>query len=130
MSATRPAGELREQAKLLILDKLKSISIAQASRDLKISREAIYGFKRGEYCPSLAIVERACKAWGLEFKALGMTVNSKTFDRLPGPTEPQPAEQLSFVDIWEKLENSQMTVIRSKKVKGAIEMTLRIAIPA
>ncbi len=33
-------------------------------------------------------------------------------------------------DLWEQLERRKMTVIRAEKVNGAVEMTLRISIPA
>ncbi|MEI9970449.1 MAG: helix-turn-helix domain-containing protein [Terracidiphilus sp.] len=106
------------------------MTIAQASRELGISRQAIYGFKKGEYCPSLAIIERACKAWKLEFVVQGMTVNQNSFVQRPEETQTTLSQQLTFVDVWEQLENKQMTVVHAKRVKGAVEMTLRIAIPA
>ncbi len=130
MSATRPVGELREKSKQVILERLGKLTISQASRDLGISRQAIYGFKKGDYCPSLAIIERACKAWGLEFNVQGMIVNSQSFARVPTSSIPEPTQQLTFFDMWEQLENKRMVIVRAKKVKGAVEMTLRISIPA
>jgi DNA-binding XRE family transcriptional regulator len=130
MPATRPVGELREKAKKLILERLEKLTISEASRDLKISRQAIYGFKKGDYCPSLAVIERACKAWKLEFSVQGMTVNEGSFTSNRDGTYEAPVQQLTFVDIWEQLENKQMTVVSAKRVQGAVEMTLRIAIPA
>ncbi|MGA7339406.1 MAG: helix-turn-helix transcriptional regulator [Terracidiphilus sp.] len=114
----------------MILERLGKLTISQASRDLGISRQAIYGFKKGDYCPSLAIIERACKAWGLEFNVQGMIVNSQSFARVPTSSIPEPTQQLTFFDMWEQLENKRMVIVRAKKVKGAVEMTLRISIPA
>ena len=130
MPATRPVGELREKAKQVILERLQKVTISQASRDLQISREAIYGFKRGDYCPSLAIIERACKVWGLEFSVQGMIINSESFTHPLNESIQKEARQLSLVDIWKQLENQKMTVISAKEVRGAVEMTLRISIPA
>ena len=63
--ATRPVGDLRKQATALIIEKLKGISISQAARDLEVSRQAIYDFKAGTYCPSLTVIQRACSKWEL-----------------------------------------------------------------
>jgi len=129
MPATRPAGELREQAAKIILQELQKLTISQAARDLGVSRQAIYGFKSGEYCPSLAVIQRACSAWGLEFSIQGMTINQQSFPRPPKPPL-QESGQLTMFDLWEQLENRRMTVVRAKKVPGAVEMILRISVPA
>jgi DNA-binding XRE family transcriptional regulator len=134
MAATRPIGELREAAKKLILEKLSRMTIAQASRDLGISRQAIYGFKKGEYCPSLALIERACKVWGLEFNIRGfdneMTVNKESFVRHEISAVNRPPQQLTMEHLWRQLENRPVTVVCTKRSDQALEMTLRISIPA
>lgn len=134
MSATRPIGELREVAKKMILERLGRMSVAQASRDLGISREAIYGFKRGDYCPSLAIIERACKTWGMEFNIdqgiLKMTVNKDSFTERPITLVSAPTEQITMDHLWKQLENRPMTVVKAEKKDGTLEMILRVTIPA
>jgi hypothetical protein len=131
--ATKPSVELRKQAAALIVEKLKSISVSQAARDLKVSRQAIYGFRDGTYCPSLAVIERACSEWKVEFGFRGMQVSRNSFEpkrrgRNEQSTE-QPA-QLTFFDLWDRLKDQRMTVVRARHVDGAVEMTLRISIPA
>jgi transcriptional regulator with XRE-family HTH domain len=130
MPATRPVGELREQAAKVILQKLENLTISEAARALRVSRQAIYGFKSGEYCPSLAVIQRACDAWDLEFKLKGMTVNKKTFRPRSRRAEKKSDEQITMFDLWEQLEHRRMTVVRAEKVDGGVEMTLRISIPA
>lgn len=135
MAATRPVGELRETAKELILERLRELTVTQASRDLGISRQAIYAFKKGQYCPSLALVERACKVWGLEYKVSGLipgeklTVNEESFARHSISAVNNP-RQLTMEHLWKQLENRPLTVVHTEKKDGALEMTLRIPIPA
>jgi hypothetical protein len=122
---------LREQASALIIQKLKTISVAKAARDLKVTRQAIYGFKRGSFCPSLAVIQRASKAWELEFSVNGMKVSEHSF--MPEPPSGGArgaAEQLTFFDLWTQLQDQKMTVVRARRIDGGVEMTLRIAIPA
>lgn len=129
MPATRPVGLLREHAAKLIVQKLKEVTISEAARDLGVSRQAIYGFKSGDYCPSLAVIQRACIIWGLEFTVQGMQVTGQSFVRR-GSSKREPERQITMFDLWEQLENRRMTVVRAERVDGAVEMTLRISIPA
>ncbi len=120
------------QAAALIIDKLKSLSVSQAARDLKVSRQAIYGFRDGTYCPSLAVVQRACEAWKLEFNFRGMKISKGSFKPTKLPTD-QPSVQQSqrtFFELWDQLQNRRMTVVSARRVDGRVEMTLRISIPA
>jgi hypothetical protein len=126
--ATKPPGALRERAAALIIKRLESLTITQAANDLKVSRQAIYGFKNGTFCPSLAVIQRACEAWKLEFEVRGMKISEDSFK--PPPALQTIPPQLSFYDIWEQLLDQRMTVVRAERVNGAVEMTLRIAIPA
>jgi hypothetical protein len=118
-------------ASAIIIEKLKVISVAQAARDLHVSKQAIYGFKTGKFCPSLAVVERACSAWQLEFTVNGLKVSENTFKRDGEVRELPPAgSQLNLFDVWGQLQDQRMTVVRARRIDGAVEMTLRIAISA
>jgi DNA-binding XRE family transcriptional regulator len=130
MPATRPVGKLREEAAKLILQKLKDLTISEAARALGVSRQAIYGFKAGDYCPSLAVIQRACNVWGLEFQIQGMTIDRQSFRRPPSSPMNDSEQQITMFDLWEQLEHRKMTVVRATKVDGGVEMTLRISIPA
>lgn len=131
MPATKPQGELRKRAAALIIRKLKTISISQAARDLKVSRQAIYDYRDGNFCPSLAVIRRACKAWNLEFEVYGMKVSEQSFKAKPAPAiKPAPPVQLNLFDLWTQLQDQRMTVVRAERVNGAVEMTLRISITA
>jgi DNA-binding XRE family transcriptional regulator len=134
MSATRPIGELRKIARKMILERLSRISVTQASRDLGVSRQAIYGFKKGDYCPSLALVERACKVWGMEFNIdqgmVKMAVNKGSFVERPISLVAESAQQITMDHLWKQLENRPMIVVKAEKREGALEMVLRVPIPA
>ena len=131
VSATRPVGELREMASAIISEKLKVISVAQAARDLHVSKQAIYGFRSGKFCPSLAVVQRACSAWRLEFTVNGLKVSEGTFRREgEGRPLPDAGRQLNLFDLWGQLQDQRMTVVRARRIDGAVEMTLRISITA
>ena len=119
------------EATALIIEKLRSLSISQAARDLKVSRQAIYDFKDGNYCPSLAVIQRACAAWKLEFGFRGMKISKDSFKSKKSPKNQQaPEAQLTFFDLWDQLKDQRMTVVRARHIDGAVEMTLRISIPA
>jgi DNA-binding XRE family transcriptional regulator len=130
MAATRPVGTLREQARQVIVEKLQKLTVAEVARALRVSRQAIYGFRSGDYCPSMAVIQRACSAWTLEFNINGMIVSERSFGKQPAEQPNAPAVQLTMFDLWEQLQNQKMTVVRAERVDGAVEMTLRIPIPA
>jgi DNA-binding XRE family transcriptional regulator len=130
MPATRPVGQLREQAAKVILQKLGDLTISEAARSLGVSRQAIYDFKTGKYCPSLAVIQRACNVWGLEFQIQGMTIDLRSFRQPSGSSTKESDQQITMFDLWEQLEHRRMTVVRAAKVDGGVEMTLRISIPA
>lgn len=77
------------------------------------------------------MIQRACKAWELEFRVNGMKISEHSF-RPESPSEGArvTAEQLTFFDLWTQLQDQKMTVVRARRIDGAVEMTLRIAIPA
>jgi predicted transcriptional regulator len=133
MAATKPPNELRLVAKQLIAKQLESMSVVQAARDLRVSRQAIYGFKSGDFCPSIAVIQRACEKWELEFTVAGMKISASSFKpdqpRIEASSEGIPFQPTLF-DLWSELHNQRMTVVRAVKVDGAVEMTLRISIPA
>jgi DNA-binding XRE family transcriptional regulator len=111
------------------------MTVTQASRDLGISREAIYSFKKGRYCPSLAVIERACKVWGLEFKIAGLTgeelrVGTESFVQHSISVASIPPRQMTMEHLWKQLENRPLTVVHAEKKDGALEMTLRIPMSA
>ena len=133
MPATRPPDEIRSIAQQIIIKRLTGASIAQAARDLRVSRQAIYGFKSGKYCPSIAVIRRACQVWSIEFLVRGMKVSASSFEgpeAIALPTLQAVPFQPSLFDLWSELHNQKMTVVSAKKVDGAVEMTLRIAVPA
>ena len=132
MPATRPPDHLRVRAATLIVEKLKTLSISQAARDLKVSRQAIYDFRDGTYCPSMAVIQRACEVWKLEFGFRGMKISKDSFkpEKSSKGKSSDQETQRTFFDLWDQLQDQRMVVVRARRVNGAVEMTLRISIPA
>ena len=120
--------ELRKQAASLIVKRLDAMTVSEAARQLGVSRQAIYDIKKGEYCPSLALVQRACQVWGLEFKFRGLQVGTKT---LPMKTEVKHApKQLDLLGSLTLLQRRQCEVVKAKRMGRAFELVLRVQLPA
>lgn len=128
MPATKPIHELRTEAAALIVERLRATTISQAAKDLGVSRQALYGIRRGDYCPSLALIQRACEAWKLEFTFRGVRIGKTTLQA--GKKANSPAEQLTLFDAVEMLKNQQLEVIDTKRVEGAVELVLRVRLSA
>jgi DNA-binding XRE family transcriptional regulator len=129
MPATRPIDELRRQAAALILSRLEKTSVMEAAAELNVSRQALYDIKKKKYCPSLALIERACEAWGLEFTFRGLRVGKKTLRSGKMPLRGQAKTQLSF-EALQFLGKEQLEAIKTKKIGGTIEISLRFRLGA
>jgi len=129
MPASRPINELRRQAAALIVARIKRTTIAKAAQELGVSRQALYDIRNGDYCPSLALVQRACEVWGLEFKFRNLTVGKKILQRKPATSGSQPAQSNLF-DALESLERREVEVVRAKRVGRAVELVLRFKLTA
>jgi DNA-binding XRE family transcriptional regulator len=127
--ATRPIDELRREAAALIVARIKETTVAKAAAALGVSRQALYDIQRGKYCPSLALIQRACQIWGLEFKFRGLTVGKKTLQRKPQPRDPAIQTSLVF-EALESLEKQQLEVVRAKRVGKAVELIFRFKLTA
>ena len=119
--------KLRKLACDLIISRLKTASVAAVASDLGISRQAVYNFKRGKYCPSLSLVQRACEAWKVKFSfRRHLSFDSKSFKETetnPPQTEPLPK------DLFAQLDNRNFEVISTKPMGRALEITLRLTLP-
>jgi DNA-binding XRE family transcriptional regulator len=126
--ASKPIDELRRVAADLILAQLKEITVTKAAADLGVSRQAIYGIKRGEFCPSLSLIQRACEAWNLSFSFRNLEIGKDT------PVRRAKAGAVSTqLDLFEmircQLEN-QTAHIETKRMGRAVELTFRLRIGA
>ncbi len=127
MPASRPMDELRKQAADLIVDRLKTESVAAVALKLQISRQAVYDIKKGKYCPSLTLVGRACAAWKVTFTYEGVRIDSGSF---PEKVELlAPATQMTLVDLLRQLDSRDFEVVQAKPNGRALEITLRLTIP-
>src|SRR5437879_11876532 len=127
MPASRPLDELRKQAANLIIDRLNTTKVAKVASDLDISRQAVYDIKKGKYCPSLSLVQKACEVWKVRFSFRGITIDSKSFAAKAerrSPTVETPG------DLFEQPANRSFEVIETKPLGRALELTLRLTLPA
>jgi DNA-binding XRE family transcriptional regulator len=128
MPASRPIDELRRHAGKLIANRTSRTTIAKAGAELGISRQALYDIRKGRYCPSLALIHRACEVWGLEFKFRNLTVGKKTLQPKRAP-DMQPIQSGLF-DALELLEKRELRVIRAKRVGETVELILHLKLTA
>ena len=128
MPATRPIKELRIEAAALILARLRTTTISKAAQDLGVSRQTLYDIRREKYCPSLALIQRACEKWGLEFTIRGLRITKKTL-RAKSRTS-VPVAQPTLFEALEMLEKQRLEVVRTKRVGKAVELVLRLTLSA
>jgi DNA-binding XRE family transcriptional regulator len=129
MPASRPIDELRRHAGKLIANRASRTTIAKAAAELGISRQALYDIRKGRYCPSLALIHRACEVWGLEFKFRNLTVGKKTLQLKRAPQQRLPIQSGLF-DALELLEKRELRVVRAKRVGETVELVLHLKMPA
>jgi len=125
MPASRPIEELRKRAAELIIMHAKKLSFAIAAKELKVSRQALYAIERGDFCPSLALIQRACETWNIEFQFRGLNVGKDTI-RQKTKAEIRPTQ----LDLLKALKSQQFQIARVKLDGRSLELTLRLKVPA
>ena len=127
MPATKPIEELRAQAATLIIDRVSETSVSRVASDLRISRQAVYDIRKGKYCPSLAVIQRACEEWNSEFNIRGLRIDQHT---LPGKKKPKVEPlQTRLFEALEMLENRRFEV-RTRRTGKAMELVFRLKLSA
>jgi DNA-binding XRE family transcriptional regulator len=129
MPASRPMDELRKKAGHLIIDRLKTRRVADVASDLGVSRQAVYDIKKGKYCPSLSLVQKACEVWKVSFRFRGILIDHTSF----GPKADAPSPSVAQGDLFEtlgRLDSRSFEVIHTKPMGRALEITLRLTLPA
>ena len=122
--------ELRRQAADLVINRLKTSTVADVASELSISRQAVYDIKKGKYCPSLALVQKACEVWKVPFAYRGILIDSQSFRQKPeDPHAPTPM-QGDLLEALGRLDSSSFEVIDTKPMGRALEITLRLTPPA
>lgn len=124
-----PIDDLRREAASRIVDRIREMSVSDAAAKLGVSRQAIYDIRSRKYCPTLALIERACEGLGLEFNFRGLQVGKKTLQGRKKPNTPQPS-QVNLFDALVLLENQRLEVVKAKRAGGSVELILRLTIPA
>lgn len=130
MPASRPMDELRKQAAGLIIARLEKEKVADVASDLGISRQAVYDIKKGKYCPSLSLVQKACEAWKMKFAFRTMQIDSTSFKRKSEGPPPEVATQQELFEALGQLDYRSFEVIHTKPMGRALEITLRLTLPA
>jgi hypothetical protein len=125
-----PIDDLRREATNRILKRMEGISVTEGARNLGVSRQAIYDVRRGQYCFSIGLIERACEVWpDFEFTFRGLRVGKNTLRTKRMPATAQPA-QADLFEMWRLLENQKFQIVQARRVGKAMELVLRIDIPA
>ncbi len=122
--------ELRKQAADLIIDRLKTAKVADVASDLGISRQAVYDIKKGKYCPSLSLVQKACQKWKAKFTFRGILVDGTSFKANADEQSQPTATQTALFESLEQLDKRSFEVIQTKPMGRALEITLRLTLPA
>jgi DNA-binding XRE family transcriptional regulator len=130
MPASRPMDELRKQAADLIVDRLRTTTVADVATDLDISRQAVYDIKRGKYCPSLALVQKACEVWKVRFAFRGILIDSTSFTAKEVGSAMSGASPGDLLESLQQLDYRNFEVIQTKRMGQALEITLRLTLPA
>ncbi len=140
LGASKPIKELRRKAADLIIDRIKRptsgqkrITITEAATVLEISRQAVYDILNRRYCPSLALVHRACEQWGLQFDFRGMLIEKAVFaaehkGELPAPVNSQLP--LELVEVIQKIDYRSFEVLEAKPIGREVIITIRLTVPA
>ena len=129
MPAKKPIDALRDEARKLLVERLEKITVTQAAAELAVSRQAIYDVRNGKSCPSLALIQKACEVWNIEFNFRGINVSTKTL-KPKGRGVVRRPEQLTLIDTWNQLENHQFIVVSATRKGQAVELTLRLELTA
>ncbi len=122
--------ELRKQAADLIIDRLKTNKVADVASDLGISRQAVYDIKKGKYCPSLSLVQKACDVWQVRFAYRGLLIDSTSIRAKAVGPPPPVATQRDLFEALGQLDKRSFEVIDTKPMGHALEITLRLTLPA
>jgi DNA-binding XRE family transcriptional regulator len=130
MPASRPMDALRSKAASLIIDRLKTVNVAQAASDLGVSRQAVYDIQKGKYCPSLSLVQKACEVWGLKFDFRGVLIDKQSFKKKKEQTPAVSTQmRLNLLEAISQLDYRSFEVIGTKPMGHTLEITLRLTIP-
>jgi DNA-binding XRE family transcriptional regulator len=131
MPATKPIERLRKEAAAVITEQVDKIGISKAASELKVSRQALYDIKNGKYCPSLALIQRACATWDLRFRFRGLQVDKTTLLGTRQAVKVSPNAQGNFAfEALESLEAHRLEGVKTKRVGKAIELVFRFTMPA
>jgi DNA-binding XRE family transcriptional regulator len=122
--------ELRRQAASLIVAHPDTISVAQAASDLNISRQAVYDIKKGTYCPSLSLVQRACEVWGLKFEFRGILIDNTSLRGKPHAAPATPEAQGYLLEALGQMDSRNFEIIETKPMGSAVDITLRLTLSA
>lgn len=127
MPATKPVEELKARMADLIIERISKTSVSKVADDLQITRQAVYDFRAGKYCPSLAVIQRACTVWNIEFNIQGLRVDQRSLPRKKTPTV-RPVQARLF-EALELLQDRRFQV-KTRRTKETVELVFRLKISA
>jgi DNA-binding XRE family transcriptional regulator len=130
--------ELGRKAAALIIDRIKhpksgepSLTVAEAAKQLGVSRMAVYNVLNRRSCPSLSLVSKVCQAWDVKFEHGGMSIEKGVFS--PETTAPPSEDRqipLELIEAIRQIDYRNFEVIEAKPAGREVTITLRLTIPA
>jgi len=132
MPRTRTPAALRRKALDAIIDSIKDLTALRAADKLQVSRQTIYNIRARVHSPSLALIQRACHSVDLDFDFNGTRFNRKTVPApLDNPLDPPSAQiPLDLQEVISRIDHRHFEVIDARPVGRAVQITLRLTIPA
>ena len=126
--AGKARAELRREAAELIKQNARALGVKRAAQDLGVTRQAVYDILKGKSWPSFELIERACAVWGLEFTFRGLHVDKGTLQQ--PRARPTLHMQTTLFNALELLESRHLDVVKAKRIGSAVELVLRLTLPA
>jgi transcriptional regulator with XRE-family HTH domain len=104
----------------------RKLKIAQAARDLRVSRQAFYGYLNGTSLPRKQTFARAIDLWNFNIAVGGSLLDRDSFK------EPKKEAEPSQMVLWEALDGirPQDLKIAVNRVGSTLNVEVRIDIPA
>jgi transcriptional regulator with XRE-family HTH domain len=130
--------ELGRKAATLIVDRIRHpksgqepLSVAEAAKQLGVSRMAVYNVLNRRSCPSLSLVSKVCQAWDVKFEHGGMLIEKGIF--APETSSPETEDRqmpLELVEAIQRIDHRNFEIIEAKPAGREVTITLRLTIPA
>jgi transcriptional regulator with XRE-family HTH domain len=107
----------------------RKLKVADAARQLRISRQSLHAYMKGSASPNVEVLYRACALWGIEIVYAGYRFGAASF-RGHEPKPEKKSRQLRLPLTLEDLHASDLQVQLVKKSATSVELLVKIGIIA